>query len=133
MIPDPYLREQGVPDALVEGFYLIKRRRAGRIDMPVRIWFGAPLDEEGNELDRSHRWQIMVAGILLGDEPLAIGGVTIAHLSDLWPACADEPIDRDEYDYRIERAAWAAQYDPTDPFATPGGRIDPMTAPLPFL
>jgi hypothetical protein len=119
-------------DALVEGYYLLKRRRAQRVDMPVRIWFGAPLDENGDELDRSPRWQVMIAGTLLGEEPFWIGGLNIECLADLWPACAAEPIDLNEYEFRMARAEWAAEHDPLDPFGTPGGRIDPMTAPLPF-
>lgn len=133
MIPNRHLRHQGGSDALIEGYYLIERFRAGRVALPIRIWFGAPLDENGVELDRSPRWQVMVAGYLLDEEPVVIGGRRIDHLSDVWPTCATNPIDEREYRYRIERAEWAAANDPSDPFATPGGKIDPLTAPLPFL
>lgn len=132
MITDPFIRCQTGPERLIEGFYLISRRRANRVDMPVRIWFGAPIDEDGNELDRSPRWQVMVCGVLL-DQSIHIGGIAIDTVADIWPACADAPITRDDYDYRIARAAWAAENDPHDPFGSPAGRIDPMTAPLPFL
>jgi hypothetical protein len=133
VIPNRFLRDQGGPDALAEGFYLIQRRRSNRVALPVRIWFGSPLDEDGVELDRSPRWQIMVAGQLLDTDPVSIGGREIDHLSDFWPACAEEPIIESDYRYRIERAEWAAAYDPYDPFGQPGGKIDPMTATLPFL
>lgn len=116
------------------GFYLLPRRRTGRVDLPVRIWFGPPEDDEGVQLDRSPRWQIAVAGKVLDFwEPLRLGGMTISGLDDVWPTCAAHPIDAGEYQYRLARQSWAAAHDPEDPFAVPGGRIDPMTAPLPFL
>lgn len=133
MIPDPFTRDQDGADALVEGHYLIQRYRAQRVAVPVRIWFGAPIDEDGVELDRSPRWQIQIAGELLGTEPLWVGGVEIADLSDFWPACAAHPIDENDYRYRIERQCWASQFDDRDPFGTPGGRVDPMSATLPFM
>lgn len=132
MIADPFIREQSGPDRLIAGCYLISRQRADRVDMPVRIWFGPPLDEDGNALDRSYRWQVAVCGMVL-DEPARIGGITINDISDIWPTCASNPIGRDEYEFRLARASYAAANDPNDPFGTPGGRIDPMTAPLPFL
>lgn len=132
MIPDPFLRDQVGPDRLVEGCYLIRRLRANRVDLPVRVWFGPPVDEDGVELDRSLRWQITICGVLL-DQPMRIGGIQIDSLSDIWPACRDAAISAADYAYRIARAAWAAANDPNDPFGTPGGRIDPMTVTLPFL
>ena len=136
MILDPFIREREGADGLVEGYYLIQRRMARRVDVPVRIWFGPPLerDDDGKwvEMDRSPRWQINIAGELLEDEPFRFGNVWIDELGDFWPQCATCPIDQADYDYRVERQSWAAQYDPDDPFATPGGRIDPMTARLPF-
>lgn len=133
MIDEPFLREKDGADALVEGYYLIQRRRARRVDIPVRIWFGAPLDPEtGEEMERSHRWQIEIAGVPF-DEPLAFGGITFAAVTDFWPACACEPIDRTDYIFRIERAAWAQEHDPQDALGTPGGKINPMSARLPGL
>lgn len=133
MIDDPFRRVQDGADALVEGYYLIQRRRARRVDIPVRVWFGAPRDPDtGEELDRSPRWQITLAGAAF-DEPLTLGGITFSAVTDFWPACALEPIDAADHDFRVERAAWAQQHDPDDALATPGGRIDPMTARLPGL
>lgn len=133
MIEDPFLREQGGADALVEGYYLIQRRRARRVDVPVRIWFGAPRDPAtGEEMDRSHRWQIEIAGLLF-DQPLTFGGVTFSAVPDFWPAIAREPISEDDYRFRIERAAWAQQHDPEDALGSPGDRINPMSARLPGL
>jgi hypothetical protein len=133
MIEEPFLREQPGADALEEGFYLIRRRaRAQRVDVPVRIWFGPPLDPETREpLERSWRWQIELAGYPF-DEVLVIGGITFAAVSDFWPVVKREPIDEAEYRFRLQRQEWAAEFDEYDPFGTPGGRIDPMTATLPF-
>lgn len=132
MIPDPFIRERADAAPLIEGYYLIRRGRAGRVDIPVRIWFGAPIDEDtGEEMDRSHRWQIQVGFQMLEDQALRVGGITIEHLEDLWPACAREPIDEAEWRFRLERAEWAGAYDPNDAFAEIGGRIDPLTCTLP--
>ena len=133
MIDEPFLRDQGGADALVEGYYLLQRRRARRVDIPFRIWFGAPHDPEtGEEMDRSHRWQIEIAGIAF-DQPLTFGGITLEAVIDFWPAIAAEPIDAAEYRFRVDRAAWAQEHDPDDALATPGGRINFMTARLPGL
>lgn len=133
MIDEPFLREQGGADALVEGYYLIQRRRARRVDIPVRIWFGAPTDPDtGEALDRSHRWQIEIAGHAF-IEPLTLGGITFSAVTDFWPGIALEPIDATDYRFRLERAAWSQQHDPDDAMATPGGRISAMTATLPGL
>lgn len=132
IIDEPWVRARGGADALVEGYYLILRRRANRVDMPVRIWFGAPIDENGEELDRSPRWQLAVCGMLI-DAPVKIGGIWIESIADVWPGCAAAPITAADYAFRIARQGWAAANDPGDPFGTPAGHIDPMTAPLPFL
>ncbi|MBX9814054.1 MAG: hypothetical protein K2X76_05070 [Sphingomonas sp.] len=134
MIPDPLIQARASADGLVAGFYLLPRRRAGRVDLPVRIWFGPPEDEDGTPLDRSPRWQVAIAGTVLDFyEPVRLGGMTISALDDVWPACAAHPIDEADYRYRIARQDYAAAHDPEDPFGTPGARIDPMTARLPFL
>jgi hypothetical protein len=133
VIAEPFLRHQGGADALVEGHYLLQRRRARRVDVPIRIWFGPPHDPvTGEEMDRSHSWHIEIAGSLF-DEPLTIGGITFSSVTDFWPAIACEPIDEAEYRFRIERAAWSQQHDPDDALATPGGRINALTATLPGM
>ena len=138
MILEPFIRDQASADALVEGFYQISRWRAERVPIPVRVWFGAPLDPDEDPsraqvLDRAPRWQVMVGGVLLDHEPVNIGGLQIASLSDIWPTCMRDPITRAEHDYLVARAEWAAAYDPNDPFGTTSGRIDPMSATLPFM
>jgi hypothetical protein len=132
VIPNPFIFEQTGADPLVEGYYLIDLSRARRVSIPVRIWFGLPLDPEtGIELDRSPRWQVQVGFQLLLDEPVKVGPIQIHHLTDVWPTCAKNPIDEVDWRYRLERAEWAADYDSTDPYSNLGGRIDPMTCALP--
>lgn len=132
MIPDRFIPTPGGADALVAGCYLIKRTGADRVDIPVRIWFGPPVDADGVEMDRSPRWQVLIAGVPFDDEPLFIGNITFDHISGFWPSCANMPIDQAEYDFRIERQDWAAIWDQDDPMGRPGSKIDPMTASLPF-
>lgn len=101
--------------------------------MPIRIWFGPP-EEDGEPLDRSPRWQVEINGIPFGDweAPPTIAGRAVETLEGIWPQCMSNPIDEAEYRYRVDRAEYAESYDPADPFARTGGRVDPMTARLPF-
>lgn len=132
MIPDPFTRAQSGVDALEEGFFLIHRDRADRVDIPVKIWFGPPADPEtGEPLERSWRWQVMIGVAMLEDEPMHVGGIWFRQFSDLWPACAKHRIDEAEYTYRIARHDWASDHSPMDPHGEIGGRIDPMTCALP--
>jgi hypothetical protein len=132
MIPDPYIRAREGVDGLVAGFYLL--RSAGRIDVPVRIWFGPPHDSEtGEVLDRSPRWQLEIFGIDAcdPDAPALVWGREVTDLSDVWPKAAKLPIDEVEYLFRVERAEWAEAHDPSDPFGTKYGRIDPLSCAMP--
>jgi hypothetical protein len=132
MIHDRFSRDQGGADPLVEGYYLVDLTRANRVSIPVRIWFGAPLDPETREeMDRTPRWQIQIGFQLLDDEPVEIGGIRFRELSDIWPACARHPIDAVDWQYRLERSDWAAHHDESDAYSRLGGRIDPMTCSLP--
>lgn len=112
-------RDHGDPAGPVEGFYLHRRRNC--VDMPVKVWFGPPIDPlTCEEMDRSHRWQIMLVDDVLED------------WIDVWPRCAALPIDRSEYEYRIARIEYARNHDPDDPFGAVNGQIDLFSAPLPF-
>lgn len=146
MIQDPFNRERDGADDLEEGFFLLKKRRAGRVDVPIRIWFGPPEDLEHDRegyvpiaerpvLDRSWRWQVEINGVLAGDpdSPAHISGRPVDSLVGIWPECKSEPIDRAEYEYRVARADWAERFDEDDPYGGTGARIDPMTAPLPMF
>jgi hypothetical protein len=128
-------------DALEQGFYLVKMRRSGRIDVPLRIWFGPPEDPETRHLpmaeravlDRSWRWQLEINGVLFGDEdnPPHIAGRPILTLEGIWPEAKAEPIDQADYEYRVARADYAESWDENDPYGGTGARVDPMTATLP--
>lgn len=134
MIPDRFVRDQQSADALVEGCFLIDRSRAERVSIPVKIEFAPPRDPVTDEvLDRAPRWQVWVGGVLVDDEPLDICGFVISALSDFYPQCRSRPISLAEHDYLVARADWSAAFDPFDPFGSPNGRIDPMTASLPTM
>ncbi len=134
MIEALFCRGGGDVDDLEEGYWLIQRRRSRRVDIPVRIWFGPPDDPDtGEEMDRSWRWRILIAGAEFTGEDLRIGGIPFDDLTTFWPGCRRDPIDAAEYEFRLERQAWAAAYDPNDPYGRPGGKIDAMTATLPFM
>ena len=83
-------------------------------------------------MDRSPRWRIQIGGVEIDEEPVRLGGRTFENLTDFWPSCCRDPIDEAEYRFRMDRQDWASQYDPEDPFAEIGGRIDSMSATLPF-
>lgn len=133
MIPDPFNRERSGADPLIEGYYLVSLHMARRVSIPVRVWFGPPRDPDDieTELDRSPRWQVQIGFRLLEDEPINIGGIRFNDLTDVWPACARNPIDAVDWEYRLKRAEWAVDNDQADAFAQLGGRIDPMTCTLP--
>lgn len=142
MIDDVFNPIQEGADGLEPGFYLLPKRRAGRVDVPIRIWFGPPDDPETMhlpvaqraQLDRSWRWQIEINGVLAGDPdfPACIAGWPVDELGEIWPVAKGYPIDQAEYDYRVARAVHAEQYDERDAFGGTGSRVDPMTARLPF-
>jgi hypothetical protein len=136
MIDEPWIRDRSGADALEEGYFLLKKRRAGRIDVPVRVFFGPPLDPDtGEEMDRAPLWQLEINGVNAGypERPACISGRPVDSLEGIWPECKSEPIDKAEYDYRVARADWAEQHDENDPFGGTGAKVDPMTATLPFL
>lgn len=116
-------------DGFVAGFYLY--RRAGRVGLPVRVWFGAPVGPDGDEEDRSHRWQVSIAGVRLDDERIDPRW-TMARLEDVWPRCLREPIDKAEYDFLIARIGHAREHRPYDPFADTKGRINDLNFQLPW-
>lgn len=106
-------------DEPIAGHYRFRMRSGGAI-CGVRIWHGAPLDPvTGDELDRSHRWQAVV-----NDVPTP--------LERVWPKCAADPIDADEYQYLCAVQAWAKENVPDSPQANLMRRINPLTAPPPF-
>jgi len=107
------------PDQPIAGHYRM-RLRSGATYCGIRIWHGAPLDPvTGEELDRSHRWQAQANGEMID-------------LARVWPKCANEPIDADEYQYLCGLQSWAKAHAPDSPQANPYRKINHLTAPTPF-
>lgn len=140
-IPDLFDPRPDGADALEAGFYLLKMRRSGRVDVPIRIWFGPPEDPDSRalpidnrwKLDRAWRWNIEINGVLFGDpdQPVHIAGRPVETLEGIWPEAKAEPIDQPEYEFRVARADYAERWDENDPFGGTGAKIDPLTATLP--
>ena len=108
------------------------RARLGK-DMPyvpLATWFGPPY-VDGEELDRSPRWQCLLRNettarvVLMGDE-------TPIDVDDSRPDSDPfhslslrnlERIDKAEYDYMRDHASWASQHAPHHPAASPRTKI----------
>lgn len=118
-------------DAPRAGFYSLERRN--KVPLPVKVWFGQPLDlesEPGAVLDRSPRWQIMVGHRLIDDRTKEKDWDL--EWSDVWPQCAGDPISEAEYRYRLARVEYAqSSGNKHDPWGKRTGRIDLLTAPIP--
>lgn len=87
----------------------------------VATWFGPPL-VEGEELDRSPRWQALVRtettarAILLGDSvPIEVEGIFLRNV---------ERTTKSNYDYLISHAAFSTSHAPHNPDASPTEAID---------
>lgn len=107
------------PDKPVAGYFKT-RLRSGAVFVGVRIWFGPPHDPDtGEEMDRSHRWQAECNG-------------RYVELEEVWPRCAGERVDRDEYEYLCRLQEWGEEFAPDSPQANPHRKVDLLTAPLPF-
>lgn len=130
MLPDTvFQRDQSdIADGFVEGHYLHYRR--GYVALPVRVWWGCPPDlENGGEMDRSPRWNIELAGVLLGDERSVR---PMDQFENVWPKALGSPVTASETRYRQARIEHAREHDPQDPFGDRFGRVDLMTAPPGF-
>lgn len=100
-----------------EGYYRT-RLRMGGIQVGIRIFYGPPCDPDtGEEMDRSHRWQAHCNGRYI-------------EFDRVWPKCAADPIDADEYEYLSSLQAWGEQHAPSGPQANPHKPIDMLSAPI---
>lgn len=109
----------GVSIEPVEGFYRT-RLRMGGIQVGIRIWFGPPHEPwTGEEMDRSHRWQAECNGRYI-------------EFDRVWPSCAKDPINAEEYDYLSSLQAWGEKHEPDGAIADPTRKIDPLHTPLLF-
>lgn len=114
--------QSGYADGFVEGYYAHRRR--GHVMLPVRVWWGPP-----DGLDRSPRWQISVAGVILDDET---AGRALARREDVWPRCQEQPISEAEFRYLQARIDHAREHSPTDPYGDHRGKVDLLNAKDPF-
>lgn len=87
----------------------------------VKTVFGPPI-VEGEELDRSPRWQALVRtettgrAVLYGDEcPIEVEGIGLRNL---------ERITEQEWRYLVDHAAWSTTHAPHLPDAAPKVKID---------
>lgn len=89
--------------------------------IPLTTWFGPPV-VDGEELDRSPRWQAAIRdemtsrAVLMGDEiPIDVHGVSLRNL---------EKIEGPEYFYLLAHGTWAVQHQPSHPAASPKTAIN---------
>jgi hypothetical protein len=104
------------PDVPQVGCYRVHLRK-GATASALRIWLGRPRDPDTGEemLERPFSWQA------------ELNGQSVDVLT-YWPACAREPISREEHDRIVERNR---TMDETSPFYDPRRRVDLSTAPPP--
>lgn len=105
----------------VAGYYRM-RLRSGSIKSGIRVWHGPPCDPvTGEELDRSWRWQATADGEAIDFERI-------------WPACATDPINEQDYQFILQRREWARENAPDSAYAVAGKKYDPLDPanPLPF-
>lgn len=107
-----------------ERHYWSARLGAKTPPIGVQTWFGPPLID-GEELDRSPRWQALVRtettgrAILMGDEiPIEVDGVGLRQV---------EKITKAQYDYLVQHAAWSTEFKPSNPDAAPKTAVDVTT------
>lgn len=112
------------PDQPEAGYYRM-RLRSGGVFVAIRIWFGPPPNHEhaidpttSRVLDRSHRWQATANG-------------EIIPLDQVWPRCADEPIDEAEARRLVKLQRWAMD-EGHEVVADPTRRADANQTPILF-
>jgi hypothetical protein len=89
--------------------------------IPVVTWFGPPLID-GEEQDRSHRWQALVRTettsrlILMGDQcPVEVDDVFLRNI---------ESVSERDYRFLLDHTEWAASNAPSHPEAKPTKAVD---------
>jgi hypothetical protein len=106
---------------VTERFYWRARLRKDGADIGVMTWYGAPVID-GEEQDRSHRWQALVRGettsraILMGEPcPIEVDGISLRNIKGITEA---------DYRLLIDHAAYAVAHRPDLPDASPNKAID---------
>ena len=105
------------PDEPVAGFYSTRLAK-GCCPVALCFWLGQPLDPDtGDLMDRSPRWMCL------------LNGWQLVEVSRFWPACARNPISREEHDRLCRRSQ---TLDPLDPYFDPLRPLDHRNAKPPF-
>ena len=122
----------GGVDHFETGFFVWERR--GRVPVPVRVWYGQPIDPVTAErLDRSWRWQFEFGGMTLERFADMTGQSEEIILASFWPKSRDSKIDQGRYQYLVDMGEWARENDPYSPFADRHGKVDLLTASIPDI
>lgn len=105
-------------DTPVAGFYCMSLVRGGPM-VPVRVWHGAPIID-GEEQDRSHRWNVEIDGKTTEKEVNEEGPCQVLiPVERAWPYCARRPISEQDYRFMVARSAYAKEWKPNDTYAQP--------------
>ena len=132
-------------EEIIPGTYRVRLVRGG-LFVGVRFWHGQPTFD-GDELDRSPRWNVEVDGRtsrrIVDDDGNDTGVRELLDPWEVWPFAGGNPISEQEFAFLARRREWAEQNDPEHPAAQPRKAIDvrklrpdgdAMTdAPLPLL
>lgn len=126
------LSYRGGIDHFEAGYFVWERR--GAVPVPVRAWYGQPLDPvTGERLERSWRWQFEFGGMPLERFAAMYGTSEEVILTQFWPKSRDSKIERGRYDYLVDTGKWAREHDPYNPFADARGRVDLLSASIPDI
>jgi len=107
-----------VGDEPVEGWFKTRLVKDG-VFVPVRIWWGQPLDEDGEVMDRHMRWNALASGKYIDVERV-------------WPWCGRFPISEADYRFMLDKSRWAKSYSPDRPEASPREAVDWNQTPTKF-
>jgi hypothetical protein len=106
---------------VTESHYWKARFGKGTPYVGVKTWYGPPI-VDGEELDRSYRWNALVRNettsraVLFGDAcPIEVDGLTLRNL---------ESITEADWKFLTEHSAWATVHAPHLPDAAPTTAID---------
>lgn len=101
---------------MTQRHYYRARLVGGGPYIPVVVWHGLPLID-GEEVDRSPRWQCLVGtettarAVLMGEAvPIEVDGILLRSI---------EGIDQAEYEFQIAHLGWVNTSAPHHPKATP--------------
>ena len=112
-----------------ERFYWRAKFAKGGPYVGVMTWCGPPVID-GEELDRSPRWQALVRNetnpraILMGDQiPIEVEGIQLRSI---------EATTKADYEFMVAHSAYATVHRPDLPDASPSQAIDHFKSRVPF-